>query len=405
MSNPAPYQYNFEIETILRQFIKLIDGAICIRYDTVQDSDERIFRETVEPLYIVGPKHRIIHHLVNQAKTFSYPYVACRITGIEGNADRIAAKHLPIKQYNGKSLIGYDRPTPITLSIETSIVTDKITDLYQIYGKLATQFQPYRAYSWYVPHRNLDKTDWQELTGKVEWDFNASFDIKEQLNESDVEEYKATMSFKITGWLFPNKMTCMSGIIYDIGTSDIISAELANRIHGLEIDSYQPLVSGARKAGEIDKYDNPREWNNAHPRIVNVFQTIKVGNKSINQLLDNARVFPFTLTEDRYIVLDGYNFEHAEVLFVPKDFSGIVTNRPKKSFDYGKATLFPLRGKIEGKHSIIEGYSMNVIERSRNKLTVNFKDIEYHGNFDIVVADTVDWDSAEDRLRIAFTAK
>lgn len=401
-----PYKYNFEFETIMKQFAIMLDGAICIRYDYVRDTDERLFKETVKPWYIFGPKHRIMHDIVNQAKSFSYPCICSRITSVEGNADRIAAKHLPIKQYNGETLIGYERPTPITITVETEILTDKITDLYQIYGKLATQFQPYLTYSWWVPHSNgVDKTDWHELTGKIEWDMNANFDFKDTLQENDREEYKCTMSFRITGWLFPDQMSCMNGIIYDIGTSQIFSSDLADRVYGLEVDSVKPLVSDAMKEDGFEKYDNPREWNNGHPRIVNVFQSIKIGDKVINRLLDRNRVFPFSLSQDRYIVLDGYNFEHADVLFVPKDFSGITTSIKKKYFDYGAANLFPLRGTMEKKPCLVEGYPMNIVERSRNKIIVNFKDILYRGSFDIVVADTVDWDSAEDRLRIPFSAK
>lgn len=403
MSNTNQYQYNFELETIIAQFVSLINGAVCIRYDYDNETNTRIFKETVTPYIAFGPKHRVIHALVNQAKNFVYPFIACKITGIEGNADRIAAKHTPIKRYNGDKLLSYDRPTPITISIEVSILTDKMTDLYQIYGKLSTQFQPYCTYSWYVPHRNLDKTDWEELTGKVEWDFNGSFDIKDQLQETDREEYECKMNFKITGWLFPNAKNCTNGIIYDIGTSTVFSAETFNKVLGLE-EFTNPLMSAARKEG-LTSYDNPREWNNGHPRIVNVFQTIKVGNKSINFILDKARVFPFNLSEDKYITLDGYNFENADVLFVPRDFSGISTKLEKVYYDYGNGNLFPMRGGMDKKRSLIEGYKMNVTNRSRNKLTVNFKDIAYHGNFDIVVADSVDWDSAEDRLRIGFTAK
>lgn len=405
MANTKPYRYNFEFETIIRQFMVAIDGAVCIRYDTVQDTDERIFKETIKPWYIFGPKHRIIHGLSNQAKTFSYPYVACKIIGIEANQDRLAAKNIPIKQYDGERLIGYERPTPITITIDTGIFTDKITDLYQIYGKLATQFQPYRPYFWYTPHRGIDKTEWLELTGKIEWDFSANFDIKDTLQENEREEYSCHMSFKITGWLFPEAASCMNGIIYDIGTSDIFSDELASRIYGLEQSFNNPLVSKVRENGSLESYNNPREWNNGHPRIVNVFKSSKIGERHINQLLDKARVFPFTLNENQYIVLDGYNFDNASVLFVPKDYSGIVTNRQKKIFDYGDGNLFPLRETMEKKHSIIEGYEMNVTERSRNQLIVNFEGIAYHGSFDIVVADTVDWDSAEDRLHTAFSAK
>lgn len=404
MSNTTAHQYNFELETILFQFLSLIDGAVVLRYDVNQETKERVFVESVKPWYAFGPKHRIIHALTNKAKNFSYPFVTIKITGIEGNTDRIAAKHLKIDRYNGTQFLGYDRPTPITISVEVTISADKITDLYQIYSKLCTQFQPYCTFSWYVPHKNLDKIDWEELTGKAEWDFNVSFDVKDQLQESDREEYVGKMNFKITGWMFPNAKQCQDGIIYDIGTSNILSSDLANRTTGLD-NMIKPLVSDIREDGNLESYNNPREWNNGHPRIVNVFQTTKIGNKYINLLLDKDRVHPFKLDEQKFITLDGYNFSRASVLFVPKEPIGIKTTLEKEYFDYGNGSIFPMRDTMGKKKSCIEGYKMNITERTPNKLTVNFNGIEYHGNFDIIVADAVDYDSITDRLKTAFRAR
>lgn len=404
MSNTVAHQYNFELETIIKQFLALIDGAIIIRYDVNEETQERVFVDTIKPWYIFGPKHRVMHNLVNKAKTYSLPFVAINITGIEGNTDRIAAKHLPIKRYNGKQLLGYNRPTPITISVQVTITTDRMTDLYQIYSKLSTQFQPYCVFSWYVPASvGIDKTEWEELTGKAEWDFNISFDVKDQLQETDKEEYSGTMNFKITGWMFPTNKACKGGIIYDIGTSNIIQAELEQRIIGLH-NMVHPLVSDVYKDQNLESYNNPREWNNGHPRIVNVFQLIKIGEKRINMLLDDKRIQPITLGPDKYITLDGYNMNNADVLFVPKDNWTIDTTLEKTYYDYGSGTLFPKRDSMDKKRSVIEGYKMNVTERTQNKVTVNFADIKYRGDFDIIIADNVDYDSTSDKLGVMFNA-
>lgn len=405
MSNTEPYVYSFEIETLLAQFSALINGAVCVRYDYDNNENVRVFKETVTPWVVFGPKHRVIHSIVNQSKTHVYPFIACKITGIEGNSDRVAAKHLPIKRFNGENLLSYNRPTPITVSIEVTITTNLKSDLFQIYGKLATQFQPYCTFSWCVPHKNLDKSDYEELTGKVEWDFNTSIEEKDRLEESEREEYTCRMNFKVTGWLFPNKKGCTNGIIYDIGTSTIFSASDFEKVVGLE-DFTNPLLSAARKDGMLSSYDNPREWNNGHPRIVNVYKTAKIGDKPIHFILDKNNLLPFQSLIDKSITFDGYNFERADVLFVPRDKMSIKTKNELAVYDYGsKSNLFPLRGSMEGKRSVIEGYKMNVTYRSRNIITANFKDIDYHGTFDVVVADAVDWDSAEDRLKVSFVTK
>lgn len=405
MSNTVAHQYNFEIETIITQFIALIDGAIVIRYDVDEETKKRIFVDSIKPPYFFGPKHRVMYNLVNKAKNYSLPYVAINITGIEGNTDRIAAKHLPIKRFNGKHVLGYDRPTPITISVQVTIVADRMTDLYQIYSKLSTQFQPYCAFSWYLPiSRTEDKTDWEELTGKAEWDFNISFDVKDQLQEGDEERYSGTMNFKVTGWMFPTNKNRIGNIIYDIGTSNIIESELASRIIGLH-NTIHPLVSDVYKDENLESYNNPREWNNGHPRIVNLFQLIKIGDKKINFLLDKDRVQPFSLNADKYITFDGYNMKYADILFVPSNPELLSTKLERVTYEYGSQTLFPERDGMNKKLPTVEGYKMNIIEQTQNKVTVNFADIDYKGEFDIVIADNVDYDSTYDKLHKHFESK
>lgn len=404
MSNVVAHQYNFELETLITQFIALIDGAIIIRYNVDEATKQRIFVDTIKPWYVFGPKHRVMHNLVNKAKTYSLPFVTINITGIEGNTDRLAAKHTIIKRHNGVNTLGYNRPTPITISLQVTITTDRMTDLYQIYSKLSTQFQPYCAFSWYVPYTGSDKTEYEELTGKAEWDFNISFDVKDQLKETDKEEFSGTMNFKMTGWMFPTNKQCVGGIIYDIGTSNIIDNELRSRVINFE-NTLHPLVSEVMEDKNYEKYDNPREWANAHPRIVNVFQTIKVNNKLINFLMDKERMHPIVLDDKKSFTLDGYNLKNVQVLFVPKDKNSIETTLEKVSYNYKGESLFPKRGGLTKKRSTIEGYKMNITEQTANKVTVNLKDIDYQGDFDIIVADLIDYDSTDDVLGKQFESK
>ena len=80
--------------------------------------------------------------------------------------ERLAAKHTPIQRYFNDVNEAYKRPTPITLSLSVSIVTKLITDLYQIYGKFCSQFQPYQVISWKVP-KNVGINHDEELRNKL----------------------------------------------------------------------------------------------------------------------------------------------------------------------------------------------------------------------------------------------
>lgn len=56
-----------------------------------------------------------------------------------------------------------------------TIIAKYMTDLYQIFGKFMTQFQPYCVYSWLVPSN--DNFSKEELRNKIEWDMNLNMDV------------------------------------------------------------------------------------------------------------------------------------------------------------------------------------------------------------------------------------
>ena len=394
MANNPAYEYNFELETMMHQFAALIDDAICLRYKVNKDTKQREFVKVVQPQYVWGLKQRTIYDIVNKAKNFILPTVAITITGIRADKERLAAKFDKIRQKVNQRNYAYKRPTPIVMSVDVTIITKYRSDLFQIYGKLCTQFQPYCTYSWYVPHtENTPKEEWEELKNKVEWDFNLDIDFNGELKETQETRFSGKMHFDIEGWIFPQMKGEHEGIIYDIGLSHPMRQELLDRF--LDEDRVQAmLVDQAIKQEVVDKYNNPRELNTAHPQIVNVYREAVTATKSLFFLMDKHRTFPFRMEEDSYLTLDGYNFEYADVLFVPQDTTNFFSSKLERvDLDFMETDLFPEKDTVEPKKNTVYGYKLNVNHRTRNTLTVNFGGINYKGNFDIVVVNCRDYDT------------
>ena len=179
---------------------------------------------------------------LNGAKNFILPCVVVEVTGIKADKNRLTNKTAIISRIDPSNLSeGYKYPTPIEISVTLNIITKYKTDLFQIYGNLASKFQPECFISWIVPtHERVKRIE--ELRNKVEWDFNLDIDSKETLKEEEEERYTGKMSFTIEGWLFHNHRDLLGNTILDIGTTELVSNELENRIDGFITDA-APLTS------------------------------------------------------------------------------------------------------------------------------------------------------------------
>ena len=379
------YQYSFEIEDILKQFIALIDKAIIMRYEKVEN--ERRLVQTITPLYKFSTKSRVLLMSLNSSKNYVLPVVAIELVGIDADKDRMAAKNHAINRFQEGFIESYNRPTPITIQLKVSIITKYVTDLYQIYGKLATQFQPELFYSWLVPSLKHDLHTVEELRNKIEWDFKISFDNREKITENDEDRFVGTMNFSVQGWLFPNQKYCSIGNtkpILDIGTSVLVTNELENRIDGL-INQANPLVSEWIKDGQ-PVYKNPREIATSHVRILKAFVTAKNHNFRIFE----GRFDDFTKTS--YVTLDGYNLSNVKILFVPKDKHTIKGFTTYQYDDRGK--LFPAIDSDENKTKIIKGKELKIISKTDNLLTFELTiPNNYSGRFDIIAFNEIDYDT------------
>lgn len=384
---------------MLQQFIAIIDNAIVMRYSVNKESKERELDEIIKPGYILGTKQRVMLDIINKAKNYELPIVVVSINGISFVKERIASKNTDIYVSSADGITSYPRPTPISMKVEVSIMTKYMTDLYQIYGKLATQFQPAISYSWFVP-QNVD-FNWTELRNKIEWDGELSLDIRTESKNTDEDKFIGKMSFTIDGWIFPSMNKCSGPIIFDIGTSIVPSEELLSRIHD-KISLFRPLAYSVIKGKEWEKYNNPREFASAHPMITSIYRSYQVNRKDAFIICDKERTARSSVTPNSVYVINGYNLSDAKVLAVPVDentkISGEYYDKTYSEF------LQPFPDSQEEKPHKVSGYLLNITKQSDNQLTINFQaPLTIEGEFDIAVVNGVDYDLLSKRK--GFTLK
>lgn len=386
MADIKQYEYGFEVEDILKQFFALIDKSIVMRYEKVEN--ERRLVQTITPFYKFSTKNRALLLSLNGAKNFSLPCVVVEVTGIKADKERLASKNTLISRYKNGLLEGYNRPTPITISVSLNIITKYKTDLFQIYGKLATQFQPECFISWMVP-TNIGIKGVEELRNKVEWDFNLNIESKESIKEDEEDRFIGKMQFDIQGWLFHNHRQCQKGTVLDIGTTELVTNELENRLDGL-INHSAPLTS---KFGST--YKNPRQFATSHVRILKGFATVSHNNKDYYFRISKDNYGDFKINSDRdyYITFDGYNLNNVEALLVPTDKHRLKLT----TFKYdSNSKITPKLEESNPKSKTIKGIPLEVIYKSDNTAKIKLPKINYYGNFDIILYDNIDYDSFYD---------
>ena len=386
MQSETQYQYGFEIEDILKQFFALIDKSVVLRYEKVEN--ERRLVQTITPTYKFATKSRALLLSLNSAKNFVLPCVVCEVTGIKADKERLAAKKSLISRTKDSNLDGYQYPTPITISITLNIITKYKTDLFQIYGNFCTLFQPECFISWVVPS-STEVKGIEELRNKVEWDFNLDLESKETLKEEEEDRFIGKMSFSIQGWLFKNPKREIRTKILDIGTTTLVSTELENRLDGL-IEHAAPLTS---VYGSL--YKNPRQYATSHVRILKAFVTVPIANKHFHFRIQKGNYDNFKLNSDReyFLTFDGYNFERAQALLVPKN----KTNIKQTTIQFGEnAKINPSIESSEQKPTTIKGIPLEIVTAEQNSFIVKLPKINYNGDFDIILYDTIDYDSFSD---------
>ena len=204
------YTYYSEIRNILANFVNAFDSVIIKRFDENNDP-----QQDIQVNYYYAPKNRVLHDIVNKAGTIKLPVIACNITSVARDVNRVFNKIEGPYYTLSKTSSGYEKllqPVPVNIAIQMNIVTRFQRDLDQILSNFIPYNDPYIVLSWKMPYTGL------EIRSHVIWDGNISIQEPTDIAATDLYRQLASTNFTIEGWLF-KKPEDPIGKIYKIDTS------------------------------------------------------------------------------------------------------------------------------------------------------------------------------------------
>lgn len=193
------YSYFREQYTVLSQFVAAFDDCFVFRF-----TKDFIPKEKIAVRYVMGPKHRVLYDIVDQAKNITLPVIGMNQTNIKRDSTRIQFKDQKmIRHHMGNNNISkIPSPIPITMDVEVSIVANYKEDIDQIVSNFMPWCNPYFIISWKIPTEfGLDFVD--ELRTEVTWSGSVDYETPTNIEKDAKYKIVGNTSFNIKGWLFP----------------------------------------------------------------------------------------------------------------------------------------------------------------------------------------------------------
>lgn len=205
------YAYDFEIETLVTQFISALDDVIVKRYNKQREPEQQI-----KVRFVYAPKQRVLNDLLDKAQNIQLPVVACYIQGLGRDANRVVNKiqgsYQSIPGSSGQAT-HEQQPLPVDLQMGVTVMTRFQSDMDQILSSILSYFDPYIVVSWRTPGRPNN-----EIKSQIIWGGNAQIAYPYDINSAQNARVVADLSFTIKGWLFKAKDTDGVGLIETIHT-------------------------------------------------------------------------------------------------------------------------------------------------------------------------------------------
>tara|TARA_R110000824_G_scaffold8429_10_gene38234 strand:- start:11196 stop:12374 length:1179 start_codon:yes stop_codon:yes gene_type:complete len=204
--------YNFEIRTLVAQFVDAFDDVVIRRYN---NAAEREIQDKIKCNWVYAPKTRVIHDLVNKAKHIKPPIISVSIANMSRNVNRVFNKIEGPYYDLGPNDTGFSsplQPVPVDITVNMSIITRFQSDMDQIITNFAPYNDPYIVVSWKAPY-----TD-HEIRSIVKWSGDISFEYPKDIAPTQSYRMIANTNFVIEGWLFKDASEQV-GKIYNIDTS------------------------------------------------------------------------------------------------------------------------------------------------------------------------------------------
>jgi hypothetical protein len=205
------YTFNWEIQTLMEQFVSAFNDVIIKRYSYVPNltGDSKT---TIEPLsgnkvlYVYAPKQRVFSALKNPAPGgLTVPVISVNISSISRDQNRVFNKHegfnVIYNQSSLNSLKKIPQPVPINIGVTMNIVTKYQNDMDQIISNFVPYCDPYIIISWKLP--GLKESDVPyEIRTEILWNGNINLQYPTDLQPTQPFRVVAETSFIIKGWMF-----------------------------------------------------------------------------------------------------------------------------------------------------------------------------------------------------------
>lgn len=195
------YTFNFEVQTLLEQFVAAFNDIVIKRYDTTKTVVPPTSGFNVN--FVYSPKQRLYDTLTSPAPGgITVPCVAVSINGIQRDKSRVFNKiegfAVPIFDVQtGNYIKQIPQPVPVNIGINMTIVTKYQADMDQILSNFIPYCDPYIIISWKLPFaKNF------EIRSEVLWSGQVNTQYPNDLGPTQPFRISSDTSFTIKGWLF-----------------------------------------------------------------------------------------------------------------------------------------------------------------------------------------------------------
>lgn len=372
------YTYHFEIKDLLTQFLAAFNDCIIKRYD-----NDRVSKSDIEVRYVLAPKQRVLYDIVNEQHNITLPVVAVNLTGVSRDNDRVFNKldgFYMQKIYNRQTAT-YSKiptPTPVNLSVSLSIITKFQSDLDQILSNFVPYNNPYIILSWKVPE-SADLSYYGEIRSEVLWDGNVNITPPIDLGSSDKYNIVADTTFTIKGWLFKKFEESSNIFVIDTNFYNLT----AKQGPALNYNSYFTLT-GQNLTSVTESFSI-----SGIPTVNKIYGKLRPTDKAQVEITENITVrnqlssLTFTVQGDWYKISD--------VLYV------MLSSNNTNLYPSLTSISTIKQGTVSG--FLLDDYSIV----NNNLLYFTLPYTQQTGDFTIVVANEVGWNSSYESKNIVFT--
>lgn len=269
------YTYNWEIQTLLEQFVGAFNDVIVKRYDA--DKNQIAPLSGFKVSYVYGPKQRIFNTLQNPAPGgLRIPAISVSIASISRDQTRVFNKNDGFNVPYNTTITQSDflkkipQPVPVNIAVNMTLITKYQSDMDQLISNFAPYCDPYIIISWKLPSIQGSTVPY-EIRTEVLWSGSINLTYPNDAGPNQPFRIVGDTSFTIKGWLF-KKIDEIYKKIYVINSDyNTIGSFADNNTPILEdIDSLSTESFSISARPQVKKIE---------PFKAYIFNTILSGNK------------------------------------------------------------------------------------------------------------------------------